>query len=73
MHAFLHSLEVILAHQRRHLARLNLDYGTNFSRLWIHYDGIKEVLIALTRLCRLVGAQYSIGQASEIQNIGPRI
>ncbi|PVF92172.1 hypothetical protein CPB86DRAFT_791428 [Serendipita vermifera] len=53
MHAFLHSLEVILAHQRRHLARLNLECGTNLSRLWLQYGESKEILISLTKLCRL--------------------
>jgi hypothetical protein len=54
MHAFLHSLEMIVASSRKQLQRAKPDAKTVFSRLWMQYADVEETLVALTELCKVV-------------------
>lgn len=53
MHAFLHSLEMIVESLRKQLARARIKQSSVFSRLWLQYADIKESLAALAELCNV--------------------
>jgi len=54
MHAFLHSLEMIVASLRKQLQRAKPDAKTIFSQLWMQYGDVEETLVALAELCKVV-------------------
>jgi len=56
MHAFLHSLEMIVATLRKQLQWTKPDANTIFSQLWLQYADIAETLSALTTLCKIVSS-----------------
>lgn len=54
MHAFLHSLETIVASSRKQLQRHKPVSNTILSQLWLQYADVEETLSALAELCKVV-------------------